>query len=172
MYNCLCLFAFKIKLITFAMTEKYKLRSEMENNAGQWLLNIIGALGGWELVKWILNRKAMKRKAIADAVAVETDSLIKRYSAMESEMEKLKEKVDELYKMVHQLENEKLELIKHNMELELALKEAKHNECRRPDDECLRRLPPREICLAKKLLGGYYDKDDGVSEKPDKGEHA
>lgn len=154
------------------MKEKYNFRKRMENNSGQWFLALLGTMGGWKLIEWFLNRKAMKRKAIADAVAVETDSLIKRYTAMESEMEKLKAKVDELYKMVHQLENEKLDLIKQNMELELALKEAKHNECRRPDDECLKRLPPREICLAKKLLGGYYDKDLGLSEKPDKGEHA
>lgn len=154
------------------MIDKDKLRKEMENGTGQWFFTLIATLGGWKLVEHILNRKEMKRKAIADAVAVETDSLVKRYSLMEAEMEKLKEKVDELYKMVHQLENEKLDLLRHNMELELALKEAQHNECRRPDDECLRRLPAREICLAKKLLGGYYDKDDELSEKSDKGEHA
>lgn len=141
-------------------------------NYGNFLIGIVGALGGWKLIEYILNRKELKRKALADAIAVETDSLIKRYKAMESEMEKLKQKVDELYKMVHKLENEKLELLRQNMELELALKEAKHNECRRPDDECLKRLPPRELCLAKRLLGGYYDKNDGVSEKSDKSEHA
>lgn len=140
-------------------------------NYGSLLIGVIGALGGWKLVEYILNRKELKRKAIADAVAVETDSLLRRYAAMESEVEKLKNKVDELYKIVHQLENEKLELLRQNMELELALKESKHNECRRPDDECLKRLPARELCLAKKLLGGYYDKDNRVLEKPDKGEH-
>lgn len=154
------------------MVDKNKLRKEMENNAGQWFLALIGTLGGWKMVEYILNRKEVKRKALADAIAVETDSLIKRYTAMEEEMEKLKAKVDELYKMVHTLETEKLDLVRQNMELELALKEAQHNECRRPDDECLKRLPPREICLAKELLGGYYDKDNGISEKPDKGEHA
>lgn len=144
----------------------------MENNTGQWLLTLIGTLGGWKLVEYLLNRKEMKRKALADAIAVETDSLLKRYTAMEKEMEKLKSKVDELYKVVHELENEKIDLLRHNMELEIALREAKHNECRRPDEDCLRRLPAREICLAKKLLGGYYDKDDRISEKSDKSEHA
>lgn len=144
----------------------------MEKNTIQWVLTAISVLGGWKLIEYFLNRKEIRRKALADAIAVETDSLLKRYSAMESEVEKLKAKVDDLYKMVHKLENEKLELLKHNMELELALKEAKHNECRRPDDECLKRLPPRELCLAKKLLGGYYDKDNGVFEKSDQGEHA
>lgn len=110
-----------------------KKNKQMENNTGQWLLTLIGTLGGWKLVEYLLNRKEMKRKALADAIAVETDSLLKRYSAMEKEMEKLKSKVDELYKVVHQLENEKIDLLRHNMELEIALREAKHNECRRPD---------------------------------------
>lgn len=154
------------------MEDIKSIKRKMERmNYGSLLIGIIGALGGWKLVEYILNRKELKRKALADAIAVETDSLIRRYTAMESELEKLKSKVDELYKIVHKLENEKLELLREKMELELALKEAKHNECRRPDDECLKRLPPRELCLAKKLLGGYYDKTNGVSEKPDTGEH-
>lgn len=163
---------FIIKFITFAMLQKINKNKQMENNTGQWLLTLIGTLGGWKLVEYLLNRKEMKRKALADAIAVETDSLLKRYSAMEKEMEKLKSKVDELYKVVHQLENEKIDLLRHNMELEIALREAKHNECRRPDEDCIRCLPPREICLAKKLLGGFYDKDDGISEKSDTSEHA
>lgn len=154
------------------MLHKIKKNKQMENNTGQWLLTLIGTLGGWKLVEYLLNRKEMKRKALADAIAVETDSLLKRYTAMEKEMEKLKSKVDELYKVLHKLENEKIDLLRNNMELEIALREAKHNECRRPDEDCIRRLPPREICLAKKLLGGYYDKNDGISEKSDKGEHA
>lgn len=154
------------------MLDKIKKNKQMENNTGQWLLTLIGTLGGWKLVEYLLNRKEMKRKALADAIAVETDSLLKRYTAMEKEMEKLKSKVDELYKVLHQLENEKIDLLRHNMELEIALREAKHNECRRPDEDCIRRLPPREICLAKKLLGGYYDKDDGIPEKSDTSEHA
>lgn len=149
-----------------------KTRKAMENSTGQWLLTIISTLGGWKLVEYLLNRKELKRKALADAIAVETDSLLKRYATMEKEMEKLKTKVDELYKMVHQLENEKLDLMKQNMELQIALKESQYNECRRPDDECLKRLPPHEICLAKKLLGGVYDKDNRLSEKPDQGQHS
>lgn len=144
----------------------------MENSTGQWLLTIISTLGGWKLVEYLLNRKELKRKALADAIAVETDSLLKRYATMEKEMEKLKTKVDELYKMVHQLENEKLDLMKQNMELQIALKESQLNECRRPDDECLKRLDEHEICLAKKLLGGVYDKDNRLSKKPDQGQHS
>lgn len=40
----------------------------------------------------------------------------------------------------------------------MALREAEHNVCMRPDDECLKRLPPRTYCRLKRLSQGYYDK--------------
>ena len=107
------------------MKESIKKRYVMDNNTGEWIIKAIAALGGWKILEWIFNWREKKRKSIADVVAVETDPLIKRYTAMESEMEKLKTKVDELYKKVHKLEVEKLELIRRNMELELQLKESK-----------------------------------------------
>ena len=152
----------------------------MENFTSQydWLLAAIGALGGWKFVNWILNRKELKRKALAEAISLETDSLVKRYNVMEQELEKLKLKVEELQVTVATLQQDKLDLIKRNNELELALKEAEHNVCMRPDDECLKRLPPRTYCRLKRLSQGYYDKyynkdkdkneeTNGVSEEPD-----
>ncbi len=152
----------------------------MENFTSQydWLLAAIGALGGWKFVNWILNRKEIKRKALAEAISLETDSLVKRYNVMEQELEQLKLKVEELQVTVNNLQQDKLDLIKRNNELELALKEAEHNVCMRPDDECLKRLPPRTYCRLKRLSQGYYDeyynKDknkneetNGVSEEPD-----
>ena len=132
----------------------------MENFTSQydWLLAAIGALGGWKFVNWILNRKELKRKALAEAISLETDSLVKRYNVMEQELEKLKHKVEELQVTVATLQQDKLDLIKRNNELELALKEAEHNVCMRPDDECLKRLPPRTYCRLKRLSQGYYDK--------------
>lgn len=152
----------------------------MENFTSQydWLLAAIGALGGWKFVNWILNRKELKRKALAEAISLETDSLVKRYNVMEQELEKLKQKVEELQVTVATLQQDKLDLIKRNNELELALKEAEHNVCMRPDDECLKRLPPRTYCRLKRLSQGYYDeyhnkdknkneKTNGVPEEPD-----
>ena len=60
------------------------------------LLPAIAALGGWKLDNWILNRKEIKRKALAEAISLETDSLVKKYNVMEQELEKLKQKVEEL----------------------------------------------------------------------------
>lgn len=68
-----------------------------------WLLTAIAALGGWKLVHWLLNRKEIKRKALAEAISLETDSLVKRYNVMEAELEKLKAKVDELQATVNAL---------------------------------------------------------------------
>ena len=152
----------------------------MENFTTQydWLIATITALGGWKLVSWLLNRKELKRKALAEAISLETDSLVKRYNVMEQELEKLKLKVEELQVTVTTLQQDKLDLIKRNNELELALREAEHNVCMRPDDECLKRLPPRTYCRLKRLSQGYYDKyynkdkdkneeTNGVPEEPD-----
>lgn len=146
-----------------------------------WLLAAIAALGGWKLVNWVLNRKEIKRKALAEAISLETDSLVKRYNVMEQELEKLKQKVEELQVTVSTLQQDKLDLMKRNAELEIALREAEHNVCIRPDDECLKRMPPRTYCRLKRLSQGYYDeyykkdkskdkekKDVEISEKPDK----
>ena len=138
---------------------------------------VIGALGGWKLVEWLLNRKANRRRAIAEAVKMETDAFMARYNALEAEIQRLNKKVDELYKKVHDLEGERLRLINENNELKLALKEAQHNVCLRPDDECLKRMPPRDYCRLVKLANHEYDvyykqyKDetDGIHKEPDSG---
>nr|DAS27121.1 MAG TPA: Golgi-localized syntaxin-1-binding clamp [Caudoviricetes sp.] len=129
---------------------------------GIWMtaLTTIGTLGGFQVVKAWINRKTDRRKEEAETQDKELEILRKHIDWMEKRYKELSTKVDELYKRIHEMENDKIALITRNNELELALKEAKYNECRRPDDECLRRYPQREICMAKKLLGGYYDKED------------
>lgn len=132
----------------------------MENFSSQydWLIAVIAALGGWKLVNWILNRKEIKRKALAEAISLETDSLVKRYNTMESELEHLKKEVEELQAKVNALQEDKLDLLMRNKELELQLQEAQSHMCLVPDDECLKRLPNRTYCRLKRLSQGYYDK--------------
>lgn len=132
----------------------------MENFTSQydWLIAVIAALGGWKLVNWILNRKEIKRKALAEAISLETDSLVKRYNTMESELEHLKKEVEELQAKVNALQEDKLDLLMRNKELELQLQEAQSHICLVPDDECLKRLPNRTYCRLKRLSQGYYDK--------------
>lgn len=123
-----------------------------------WLIAAITALGGWKLVNWLLNRKELKRKALAEAISLETDSLVKRYNVMEKELESLKRQVEELQNRVNDLQQDKIDLIMRNKELELQLQEAQTHVCMVPDDECLKRLPNRTYCRLKRLSQGYYDK--------------
>lgn len=123
-----------------------------------WAIAIITALGGWKLVNWILNRRELKRKALAEAINIETDSLVKRYNVMEEELEKLKQQVEELQETVNRLQEDKLALMQKNNELQLQLQEAENHICLRPNDECLKRLPKRTYCRLKRLSQGYYDK--------------
>ena len=52
-------------------------------------------------------------------------------------------KIDALYVELRQEQSAKLDEIHKRHEAELALKDAEHNRCDRPDSECGRRIPPR-----------------------------
>lgn len=120
---------------------------------------LVTALGGWEFVKYMLNRKSNSRVAEANAFKVEREAIIEDYKRVQGEVDALKKKVDELYEKVHQLEGERLDLIKRNNELELQLKEAEKHVCLQPDDKCLQRLNPNDHCRLRKILRGGYKED-------------
>lgn len=133
-------------------------------------VSLITALGGWEALKYFLNRKSNKRIADANAFEVERKAIIEDYTRVQKEVDALKEKVDELYKKVHQLEKERLDLIHENNKLrlalkeaEIALKEAEKHMCLQPDDRCLQRLNPDDKCRLRKLLReGYLEDNPGA----------
>lgn len=120
---------------------------------------VVTALGGIELVKYLLNRKSNSRIAEANAFDVERKALLEDYKRVQSEVDDLKKKVDELYKKLHSLETERLDLIRENNELRLALKEAEKHVCLQPDDRCLRRLNDNVKCRLVGLLRGSYTED-------------
>lgn len=120
---------------------------------------IVTAFGGLELLKFLLNRKTDRRVAEANAFKVERDAIIEDYKRVQEEVDELKTKVDELYKRLHSLETERLDLIRQNNELQLALKEAEKHVCLQPDDRCLQRLNPDDHCRLRKILRGEYGKD-------------
>lgn len=66
------------------------------------ILTALG-VGGWSFLRWILSRKEDKRMSAAKAMAQEMETLMRNYSAMEKKIDKLEQKVDNLYKTVHQL---------------------------------------------------------------------
>lgn len=121
------------------------------------LAGVITAIGGTAGIKYLNTRHEEKRFAQIKVKNDELDLLRKQYDWLNEKYEALSKKVDELYDELHKLEKENLSLVKRNAELELQLKDALHNACVRPDDDCLRRLPPRDYCRLKKLARGDYD---------------
>lgn len=121
--------------------------------------SILGALGGWEAIKYMLNRKTNKKIEEANAFKIQREAIIEDYKRVQEEVDELKKKVDELYKRVHVLEAEKLSLISENNELRLQLKEAEKYVCLQPDDKCLQRLNSDAKCRLVGLLRGEYTKD-------------
>ena len=119
---------------------------------------IITALGGFEFVKYLLNKSSNDRIMAAKAFQEERTAILEDYKRIQSEVDRMQSVIDELRKRVCALEETRLDLIKENNELKLQLKEAEHNICVRPDDECFKgRLPPRTYCRLKKLAQGDYD---------------
>lgn len=123
------------------------------------IATLVGALGGWELVKWLLNRDSNKRIGAAQAFEVEYKALIEDYHRVQQEVDDLKKKVDQLYEQLHRLENERLDLIRENNELRLQLKETEKHVCMQPDDKCLKRLGTEVNCRLRDLLRGKYAED-------------
>lgn len=130
---------------------------------------VVTALGGIELVKYLLNHKSNSRIAEANAFDVERKALLEDYKRVQGEVDELKKKVDELYKKLHSLETERLDLIRENNELRLALKEAEKHVCLQPDDRCLRRLNDNVKCRLVGLLRGSYTEDhpDAIMSEED-----
>lgn len=123
------------------------------------IATLVGALGGWELVKWLLNRDSNRRIGAAQAFEVEYKALIEDYHRVQQEVDDLKKKVDQLYEQLHRLENERLDLIRENNELRLQLKETEKHVCMQPDDKCLQRLGTDVNCRLRDLLRGKYAED-------------
>lgn len=120
---------------------------------------LVTALGGWEAIKYLLNRKTNARIADANAFKVEREALIEDYKRVQGEVDELKKQVAKLYTEIDTLKNDRLKLMQEKGELELALEEAEKHVCLQPDDKCLQRLNPNGKCRLRKLLRGEYAKD-------------
>lgn len=116
-------------------------------------LTIIGALGGLEAIKWIanfyVNRKTNARKEDASADSMENENERKQVDWLEDRIAQRDAKIDGLYTELRNEQGDKLTWIHKCHELELQLKDAEHNRCDRPDNECNRRIPPRRVTIIK-----------------------
>lgn len=125
----------------------------------------VSSLGGIGLIKFLFFMKPERRMKNIEADEKELNvmkslvgSLQKRIEQQDEKIKELNDRLDKLYAEKHVQERENNALIRENNELKLALKEAEHNICVRPDDECFKgRLPKRTYCRLKKLAAGDYD---------------
>ena len=131
----------------------------------------VGTLGGWQAIRYLLNLRAERRKAAAEAELKELEadekelgvmhglieSLQQRIEQQDRKISELNARVDRLYEEKHKLERENNELLRENSMLKVELERARHNVCVRPDDECLRRMPDRDYCRLVRLARGKYD---------------
>lgn len=125
----------------------------------------VSSLGGIGLIKFLFFMKPERRMKNIEADEKELNvmkslvgSLQKRIEQQDEKIKELNDRLDKLYAEKHEQERENNALIRENNELKLALKEAEHNICARPDDECFKgRLPKRTYCRLKKLAAGDYD---------------
>jgi peptidoglycan hydrolase CwlO-like protein len=125
----------------------------------------VSSLGGIGLIKFLFFMKPERRMKNIEADEKELNvmkslvgSLQKRIEQQDEKIKELNDRLDKLYAEKHEQERENNALTRENNELKLALKEAEHNICVRPDDECFKgRLPKRTYCRLKKLAAGDYD---------------
>lgn len=124
------------------------------------IASLLAALGGWRFVRYVMDRNAKKREWEIRNRDMEMTSLRKQIDWMQHKYEAVSKKLDDLYVKFRELEEEKIQLLKKNSELQIALKIAEYNKCERPDDECIRRLPSRDKCRLRQLLSGKYENLD------------
>ena len=125
----------------------------------------VSSLGGIGLIKFLFFMKPERRMKNIEADEKELNvmkslvgSLQKRIEQQDEKIKELNDRLDKLYAEKHEQERENNALIRENNELKLALKEAEHNICVRPDDECFKgRLPKRTYCRLKKLAAGDFE---------------
>ena len=121
-------------------------------NLNDWL-TIIGALGGLEAIKWIVNffvnHRTNARKENASADGLEMQNLLIVINTLKDEIgrvmyEKIKrdEKEDYLYIELRKSEEKALKLTSEKHELEMCLKEAEMKKCN--VHGCTNRVPPSD----------------------------
>lgn len=99
-------------------------------------MTILTALGGWEFVKYLINRKSNKRISEAEADSAEFHVLKEHIEFLQEQNKQKEERFADQTQLVRNLNNEVLELTKKNGSLELDLQKYR---CIRP--KCQQREP-------------------------------
>ena len=93
--------------------------------------SVLGTLGGWEMIKYLLNRKTNNRKAEAEADSSEFTVLRDTVVFLQEQLQKKEERFAEQTNLVRKLTNENLELTRENamLKAERSLKLCERRNC-------------------------------------------
>lgn len=91
------------------------------SDIAQVIISIIGAIGGWEAVRYLINRKSNKRKEEAEADAVEFNVLRDTMLFLQEQLNEKEQRFAEQTSILRDTQSEVLELTKSKGELELEL---------------------------------------------------
>lgn len=120
----------------------------------QTLITIVGAMGGWELVKWLLTRHANKKiaAATADQAEIQTEEaefvyLRKRIEFSEQQLSEKERRFSEQTDLLRQVQRELLDMTvaKGNAEARVAALEAERS----------MKLCERRGCAQRQPQSGY-----------------
>lgn len=95
------------------------------------IATIIAALGGWETLKYFLNKKTNKRKAEAEADSVEFTVLRQSVEFLQVQLQNKEKRFAEEIEVVRKLTTENLQLTSENVKLktERSLKLCERRNC-------------------------------------------
>lgn len=104
------------------------------------IITIIGALGGLEFFKWMVNRKAYARKENANAEDAELNVHEKQMERYEQRLAQRDAKVDAIYKELREEQKRNLDLIEKVNKLEFDIEVLTLQKCEVRG--CPKRQPP------------------------------
>lgn len=105
-------------------------------NVIETLVAILTSLGGWEFIKYLINRKSNARISEAEADSAEFHVMKEQIEFMQEQMKQKEERFAEQTTLVRNLNNELLDITKKLGSTELELQKYR---CIRP--KCLEREP-------------------------------
>lgn len=100
------------------------------------IVGVVGTMGGWEAIKYLLNRKTNKRKEEAEADGVEFGVLRDSMEFLQNQLKEKEERFVNQTDRLRNLQDDYFELLKEKQRIELELQRFR---CVRP--KCAQREP-------------------------------
>lgn len=100
-------------------------------------MSLTGVLGGWEMLRYLLNRKVNSRKERAEADGIEFQPLRATLEFLQQQLIDKEMRFAEQTKRLREVQDELFAAIRHGNELDLALSMYRCERIR-----CIKRIPP------------------------------